>query len=165
MRKIFAFIMAVLCFFCFMGCKERKFTTPGYDTLFEYCESSNGDIKVVDVEEKYYHEYVYVESNSVYDYILIGVACPTNNSIFSTYIKLELKKDQNICKVKIEVPSMPFYYASIDLKTFSSNNYTIDGAIIGNVYGSVLSEALIALQPTLKAKTRVSLKDLGFINY
>lgn len=169
MKKIVSLILTVLFVFCFVGCEEEKFATPGYDTLFEYCESSNylsqNYIKVVDYERKYYHEYVCVESNDFYDYIVISVVCPTNNSIYTTRIDLQLKKDQNLCTVEIKIPDRPYDYGEIDLKTFSPDNHIIDGHIVGSLYGSFLSDALIALQPTLKAKVGISLKDLGFVNY
>lgn len=169
MKKLWPYFLTLLLSFALVGCGEEKFTTPGYVTLFNYCESSDylsqKYIKVIDTERKYYHEYVCVESNSVYDYIVIGVACPTNNSIYTTWIDLQLKKDQNICTVKIKIPSKPYDYGEIDLKTFSPDNHIIDGCSVGSLYGSFLSNALIALEPTLKTKVGISLKDLGFKNY
>ena len=174
MKKIMIILLALLCVFYFVGCGEEKstepgydalekFTTPGYDALYEYCDSpgfSYTDLQVHDYSGDYYFDKVTVERNNSYDYISISVDCPKDLDL-----TLMLKEDTNICDVRISLPSTPWSYGEIDLKTFSPDNHVIDGLIVGELYGSFISEALIALEPTLIEKVGVSLKDLGFINY
>ena len=111
-----------------------------------------------DYADKYYHDKVTVECNNLYNYISISVDCPKNLDL-----TLMLKKDTSICEVRISIPSTPWRYGEINLKTFSPNNYNAEG--LGSLYGSFISDALIDLEPTLKSKVGVTLKSLGFVNY
>ena len=170
MKKIVSFLLIVLSF-CFVGCGEEKFTTPGYNVLYDYLSPRAPDEQLTfeNTGYKYYHDYVAIEARE--NMLCIFVVLPIANSNLHETISLRLKNNEKRADVSI---AFPYYYGKeslygyIDLTTYSVESDVIWGLEtweLGEMYGKYLSDGLLFVEYYIQNQFEVSLYDLGFVNY
>lgn len=172
MKRIVILIISFIGLFCGFSCKsEDKFSTPGYNVLYEYLSNRAPDEQLYykNTSFKYSHDHVAIEVRE--DMLCIFVVLPNDINNKHETISLKLRNNEKRADVSITYVfdySRDSLYGYIDL-----TNYSIDSDVIwgleswqlGEKYGQYLVNGLLSIENNLKIQFDISLKDLGFINF